>query len=82
MIPASGAVPALAAQENRIAAGLDRLARIPYDDLEFARVDVHRELRQGAPEAVLAEGKTPAQWYRQLGMDEMADYMSERFGAD
>ena len=42
-------------------AGLERLARIPYDDLEFARVDVHRELRQGAPEAVLAEGKTPDQ---------------------
>jgi NCAIR mutase (PurE)-related protein len=37
---------------------LDELARLPYRDLGFARVDVHRELRQGAPEAVLAEGKT------------------------
>src|SRR5262249_37864319 len=27
----------------------------------FARVDIHRELRQGAPEVVLAEGKTPEQ---------------------
>ncbi len=27
----------------------------------FARVDTDRELRQGAPEAILAEGKTPAQ---------------------
>jgi NCAIR mutase (PurE)-related protein len=52
---------AVAAGELAPAAGLDRLARIPYDDLEFARVDVHRELRQGAPEAVLAEGKTPAE---------------------
>src|SRR5579863_6928722 len=43
------------------AAGLEELARIPYDNLGFARVDVHRELRQGAPEAVLAEGKTPAE---------------------
>jgi pyridinium-3,5-biscarboxylic acid mononucleotide synthase len=41
--------------------GLDRLVRLPYDDLGFARVDIHRELRQGAPEAVLAEGKTPAE---------------------
>jgi NCAIR mutase (PurE)-related protein len=41
--------------------GLARLARLPYDDLGFARVDVHRELRQGAPEAVLAEGKTPTE---------------------
>ncbi|HYY23524.1 MAG TPA: nickel pincer cofactor biosynthesis protein LarB [Thermoleophilaceae bacterium] len=41
------------------AEALERLARLPYDDLGFARVDTHRELRQGAPEAVLAEGKAP-----------------------
>jgi NCAIR mutase (PurE)-related protein len=40
---------------------LELLAELPYRDLGFARVDVHRELRQGAPEAVLAEQKTPAQ---------------------
>lgn len=40
---------------------LERFASLPYRDLGFARVDLHRELRQGAPEAVLAEGKTPAQ---------------------
>ncbi len=40
---------------------LERLSTLPYHDLGFARVDVHRELRQGAPEAVLAEGKTPEQ---------------------
>jgi len=40
---------------------LDRLAQLPFRHLGFARPDVHRELRQGAPEAVLAEGKTPAQ---------------------
>ena len=38
---------------------LEQLAHLPYRDLGFARVDTHRELRQGAPEAVLAEGKTP-----------------------
>ena len=43
------------------ASGVERLARLPYDDLGFARVDLHRELRQHAPEAVLAEGKTPAE---------------------
>src|SRR5262245_8811031 len=37
------------------------LSELPYRDLGFARVDIHRELRQGAPEAVLAEGKTPEQ---------------------
>jgi NCAIR mutase (PurE)-related protein len=40
---------------------LERLAQLPFRELGFARVDVHRELRQGAPEAVLAEGKTPRQ---------------------
>src|SRR5919201_2332791 len=43
------------------AGALERLAQLPFRDLGFARVDIHRELRQGAAEAVLAEGKTPAQ---------------------
>src|SRR5919201_1193112 len=43
------------------AGALERLAQLPFRDLGFARVDLHRELRQGAPEAVLAEGKTPDQ---------------------
>jgi len=43
------------------AEALERLVDLPYRDLGFARVDMHRELRQGAPEAVLAEGKTPEQ---------------------
>ena len=38
-------------------AALARLARLPYEDLGFARPDVHRELRQGAPEVVLGDGK-------------------------
>lgn len=42
-------------------AALKRLAQLPFRDLGFARADLHRELRQGAPEAVLAEGKTPEQ---------------------
>lgn len=40
---------------------LDELTALPFRELGFARPDVHRELRQGAPEAVLAEGKTTAQ---------------------
>ena len=40
---------------------LERLSELPYRELGFARVDVHRELRQGAPEVVLAGGKTPEQ---------------------
>ena len=40
---------------------LERLEQLPFLDLGFARADLHRELRQGAPEAVLAEGKTTEQ---------------------
>lgn len=38
-----------------------RLRRLPFADLGFARVDHHRPLRQGLPEAVYAPGKTPEQ---------------------
>jgi NCAIR mutase (PurE)-related protein len=37
------------------------LRRLPYADLGFARVDHHRDLRQGMPEAVFSPGKTPEQ---------------------
>src|SRR6202789_3842729 len=35
------------------------LRRLPYADLGFARIDHHRDLRQGMPEAVYGPGKTP-----------------------
>jgi len=38
-----------------------RLRRLPYADLGFAKVDHHRALRQGLPEAVYAPGKGPGQ---------------------
>ena len=40
---------------------LERLSRFPAEDLGFAMVDHHRELRQGYPEVVFAEGKTSEQ---------------------
>jgi NCAIR mutase (PurE)-related protein len=40
---------------------LDELRARPYEDLGFARVDVHRSVRQGFPEVVLGLGKTPGQ---------------------
>jgi NCAIR mutase (PurE)-related protein len=38
-----------------------RLRTLPYEDLGFARVDHHRALRGGAPEAIFCQGKTAAQ---------------------
>jgi hypothetical protein len=40
---------------------LGALRAAPFEDLGFARVDTHRELRQGFPEVILGIGKTPAQ---------------------
>ena len=38
-----------------------RLATLPYEDLGFAKIDHHRALRRGFPEAVFGAGKTPEQ---------------------
>jgi len=38
-----------------------RLRRLPFADLGFAKVDHHRHLRQGLPEAVYGQGKTADQ---------------------
>jgi hypothetical protein len=38
---------------------LAELRRLPFADLGFARVDHHRALRQGQPEAVYGPGKAP-----------------------
>ena len=40
---------------------LTAMRAAPFVDLGFARVDTHREIRQGFPEVVLGLGKTPAQ---------------------
>jgi NCAIR mutase (PurE)-related protein len=40
---------------------VERLARMPYEDLSFARVDHHREMRLGFPEVILGQGKSAEQ---------------------
>ena len=40
---------------------VERLRHMPFEDLGFAKVDHHRVLRQGMPEVIFAQGKTPAQ---------------------
>src|SRR5262245_66474615 len=44
-----------------IAEALQQLRELPFQTLEFARVDTHRHLRTGFPEVVFGEGKTPEQ---------------------
>ena len=40
---------------------MEALRALPYEDLGFAKVDSHRDLRRGIPEAVYCPGKTPEQ---------------------
>jgi NCAIR mutase (PurE)-related protein len=47
--------------EITINQALKRLKSLPYENLEYARLDLHRDLRQGLPEVVYCENKTPDQ---------------------
>ena len=40
---------------------LSQLRGLPYQDLDFAKVDHHRSIRKGFPEVVFGEGKTVEQ---------------------
>jgi len=40
---------------------IEELRRLPFDELGFARLDTHRRLRRGSPEAIFGDGKTPQQ---------------------
>ena len=41
--------------------GMKRLLHMPYEDLDFAKIDHHRTLRTGMPEVIYAAGKTGEQ---------------------
>ncbi len=58
-------------------------ARQDDPDFDASIATIEWLLHYGAdPKAANNEGKTPSQWFRQSGMDEVADYMTERVGAD
>src|ERR1700683_3148002 len=40
---------------------MERLAKLPYEEAGFAKIDHHRRLRTGLPEVIYAAGKTAAQ---------------------
>ncbi|MBI5208247.1 MAG: nickel pincer cofactor biosynthesis protein LarB [Candidatus Firestonebacteria bacterium] len=49
--------------ENKIKVdnAIEKLKHLPYENLEFARIDTHREIRQSFPEAIFCAGKTTDQ---------------------
>src|SRR6267154_5941742 len=40
---------------------MTRLKHLPFEDLDFAKIDHHRGIRQGMPEVILGKGKRPEQ---------------------
>lgn len=40
---------------------VERLRDLPFEDLGYAKIDHHRSLRRGYPEAIYCQGKTPSQ---------------------
>jgi len=45
-------------QQCDISTALEQLKNLPYEDLTYAKVDHHRELRNGYPEVIYSPGKT------------------------
>ena len=49
----------LKAGKVTVGQAMEGLRSLPYEDLGFAKVDSHRDLRRGFPEVILCLGKTP-----------------------
>jgi len=47
--------------ELTIDEAIEKLRHLPFEDLGFARIDHHRQIRQGFPEVIYCPGKTPEQ---------------------
>lgn len=63
---------------------LERLKHLPYENLEFARIDHHRHLRQGMPEVIYCEGKQVEQVVKiaERILDQKGDILATRAGRD
>lgn len=63
---------------------LERLRHLPYENLDFARIDHHRHLRQGMPEVIYSEGKKVDQVVKiaERILDKKGDIIATRAGHD
>ena len=43
--------------KTEVAEALSLLKSLPYEDLNFAKIDTHRDLRTGFPEVVLCKAR-------------------------
>lgn len=54
-------------QEVDVDQAMDRLKNMPYEDIGFAKLDTHRDLRRGFPEVIFCLGKTNEQVIKIIG---------------
>ena len=52
---------AVRAGETSVDEALLEIKKAPFEDIGYAKVDLHRKIRQGAAEVIYGAGKTPAQ---------------------
>jgi len=52
---------AVSQQSLSVEEASEKLRVLPFEDLGFAKIDHHRELRRGFPEVIFGPGKTPEQ---------------------
>lgn len=60
----------------------ERLKNLPYEDIGFAQVDHHRSLRNGMPEVIYCEGKTPEQILGIIGKMVQTDILATRLSGE
>lgn len=51
----------VAAGQTDVSSAYEQLKQLPFEDIEFARVDHHRAIRCGFPEVIFGQNKTPEQ---------------------
>src|SRR5712692_4263905 len=56
-----GLLEGVQAGKIEIAAALDRMRHLPFEDLGYAKLDHHRALRHGLTEVIFGKGKTADQ---------------------
>ena len=47
--------------ETSVDEALLEIKKAPFEDIGYAKVDLHRKIRQGAAEVIYGAGKTPEQ---------------------
>ena len=63
---------------------LDQLQNFPYENMGFAKIDHHRELRSGVPEIIFSKDKSPGQIKKIIGSlsKEKSNILATRLSPD